>query len=43
MFSKVVIFGSSTKCPSYRDVHLTESQIKGVGATLDVCLTELSV
>ena len=28
--SKMVMFGSGTKCPSKSDVHFIESQIKGV-------------
>ena len=40
--SKTDIFGTGTKCPSWRDVHLIESQIKGV-KTLGVRFTEVSV
>ena len=40
--SKTDTFGTGTKCPSWRDVRLIESQIKGVKA-LGVPFTEVSV
>ena len=40
--SKTDTFGTGTKCPSWRDVRLIESQIKGVKA-LGVRFTEVSV